>query len=574
MTKQERIDIINKTSFLPVTSEMSQRKWHLKHNILEIPICPICNKNNRKWYRWYKGEKNIYTEYCSAACSSIASETRRKYKQTNILKYGCENPQQNTDVKKRTENTNIRRYGHISPSRNDKVKEKIKKTNLKKYGVEYSFLNKEIKQRISATNVSMYSSENPFSSSIIQERIKQTNILKYGCENPQQNIDIRNKLEQTNIQRYGHNTPLKNDIIKEKIKKTNIEKYGVENNKQRHYSIETTRILNLPEELIELNKTKTLVEIATILNINASTVGHYFKKHNIKIKYHSTSFLHQKILNFIQSIYPNENIENNNRKLISPKELDIYIPEKKLAIEINGIFWHSELNGKDKNYHIDKTLECNKNDTRLIQLFETEWILKEDIVKSRISILLGYSNKIYARRCEIKEISSDDKKYFIEKTHIQGDVPSSVNVGLFYKNELVMVMTFGKSRFNKKYQYELLRMSSELNTTIIGGANKLFQYFIKKYDPESVVSYCDLRWNTGNVYSKLGFEYSNRSSPNFWYFHMDDPFKLYSRIKFQKHKLGKILENYNPELTEYDNMLDNGYDRIWDCGNDVWVYRQ
>jgi hypothetical protein len=159
----------------------------------------------------------------------------------------------------------------------------------------------------------------------------------------------------------------------------------------------------------------------------------------------------------------------------------------------------------------------------------------------------------------------------LDENHIQGNTYSSVNIALFYQNKMVELITFGTPRFSKKYQYELVRLCSLQNHSIVGGVSKIFKYFVKKYNPNSVISYNDKRWGTGAVYSNLGFKFSHASSPNYWYFKSGD-LTLHSRVKFQKHKLQSILNVYDSSLTEWENMIVNGYNRIWDCGNNIWEW--
>lgn len=262
-------------------------------------------------------------------------------------------------------------------------------------------------------------------------------------------------------------------------------------------------------------------------------------------------------------------IIKNSRIVIPPKELDIYIPSKNIAIEFNGNYWHTELNNKDKNYHNNKTIECGKKNIQLIHIWEYEWDNHKDIVLSRIKSKLNLNNKIYARKTLCKKIMSNIS-YFINQNHIQGNCASSIQYGLYYNDILISVMTFGKSRYNKQYDYELLRFCSLKEINVIGGASKLFSAFLRDYNPNSVISYSDRRWNTGSLYSSLGFNHSHTSKPS--YFYTNDYINFENRIKFQKHKLSNILDNFNPNHSEWENMKNNGYDRHWDCGTDAWVW--
>jgi hypothetical protein len=155
--------------------------------------------------------------------------------------------------------------------------------------------------------------------------------------------------------------------------------------------------------------------------------------------------------------------------------------------------------------------------------------------------------------------------------HIQGKDKSSIKLGLFYQNELVSVMTFGKSRYNKKYQYEMYRFCNKKEHQIVGGAGKLWMYFVRTFNPVSVVTYADRRYSNGKLYENLGFITVGVSSPNYFYF-KKGTILLMSRIQFQKHKLKNMLKIFDSNMTEWENMQNNGYDRIWDCGNYVFEW--
>lgn len=282
----------------------------------------------------------------------------------------------------------------------------------------------------------------------------------------------------------------------------------------------------------------------------------------------------ESLFEFLRYIYSGEIIHHSeSRKIISPYELDFYIPEKKIAIEFDGIFWHSELNGgKDKNYHLKKTEMCEKKGIQLIHIFENEWVRKNDIVKSRIKNLLGvYDKTIYARKCLIKEITNSEAKIFLEDNHLQGSVNSLVNLGLFFNNELVSLMTFRKPRMTEKYEWELMRFCNRIEHHIIGGASKLLKHFERNYSPKSLISYADRRWSIGTLYRKLGFILDHISKPNYWYFKTNNRLLLENRMKYQKSKQKNLIDNFDSQATEVVNMRNNGFDRIFDCGNLVFV---
>ena len=251
-----------------------------------------------------------------------------------------------------------------------------------------------------------------------------------------------------------------------------------------------------------------------------------------------------------------------------------YIPNKKLAIEYNGLYWHSELNNTNKNYHLNKTKLCENKDIRLIHIFEDEWNNKQQIVKNRLKYILKLiPYKIFARKCIIKEINSQLKDKFLNKYHIQGTDKSNIRLGAFYKNRLVAVMTFGKRRIalgskNKNNFYELIRFCTISNFNIIGIAGKLLKYFKNKYKPKNIISYADRRWSQGNLYKQLGFKLDHISPPNYWY--IKNGIRIH-RFNFRKNVLKDKLNIFDMELSEWENMKNNDYDRIWDCGNYVFI---
>jgi hypothetical protein len=250
------------------------------------------------------------------------------------------------------------------------------------------------------------------------------------------------------------------------------------------------------------------------------------------------------------------------------KEIDIFIPSHNLAIEFNGLYYHSD-SFKPNDYHLNKTLDCESKGIHLIHIFEDEWDYKREIVKSRIKNLLKISEqKIYARKCSIKHVPTKQKTQFLNDNHIQGSVGSIINLGLYHNEELVSILTFSKGRNilkGDKYEYELIRFCNKLNSNVVGGASKLLNYFVENYKPKEIISYADIRWSNGNLYSKMGFNLIGRSSPNYYYILNR---RRTIRLKFKKHIL--VSEGYDKSLSESEIMLKRGIYRIFDCGNLVY----
>lgn len=250
-------------------------------------------------------------------------------------------------------------------------------------------------------------------------------------------------------------------------------------------------------------------------------------------------------------------------------EIDFLLPDYAIGIEYNGLYWHSEKNGKGKFYHLTKRNKCLEKGIKLIQIFEDEWLNKPEIVKNRLKAILGISNNQYARNGIIKELSSKEAKDFIDLHHIYGYTPASLKYGLLINDNIEAVMTFtrptkAKNQLSSNYDYELSRYCS--NGRILGGASKLFKYFVNEINPNKVVSYSDLRWGIGNLYENLGFEFSGNTLPNYWYT-ADYKSRIY-RFNLRKNELD------DKNLTEWENRLNQGYDRIWDCGHSKWIWNK
>lgn len=591
------LEIVKQTNFLPEKALLKARLWHIINNINDIVTCKMCN-NPVKWDDTKKSDKQKYRKYCSQKCLWNDPDIQAKKNKTMKDRYG----EKLETIVKKTQKTNLQKYGQRYAIQTDIVKKKRNDTCIERYGVD-----------------------NPSKVKEFIDKRKETNFSKFGHIYAAQSLEIKEKTKQTYIRNSGSIVEHYR-VISNKTTTTMNEKYGFNSFSQTWIEPKSLIKLNDKEWLELQYKTKTLIEIGKILNVVQSTVGRYFEKHNIPIiprfpisedskrktndkkwlelqytenklssntiadmldvssslilkklhqfeipiQHFSTSIGEHEIREFLTSI--NINFHPNDRTLIYPYELDFYIPEHNIAIEYNGNYWHSELCGKNKNYHLNKTKMCKERGVQLIHILESEWLLKQDIIKSRLSNMFKKNKSIYARKCQIVNVSKKTKKTFLNEHHLQGDVGSNINYGLMYNNELVATMTFGIPRFSKKYQYELLRFASKRGTNIVGGASRLMKHFICEHEPKNIITYGDLRYGTGNLYKFLGFDFLHNSSPNCHYFKNSQSLKLYSRIKFQKHKQQDLLEIFDPKLTAWKNMTNNDYNRIWDCGNSVWLW--
>jgi len=393
--------------------------------------------------------------------------------------------------------------------RND-IKDKIKKINLKKYGFENATSNPEIKKKIEKTQKAKNQGVFAFNNQKQKDKIKQ----KYGDEVIFKTQYFKNKSKESMIEKYGNDCPMRVEEIKNKISSTMNERYGS----------------------------------------NWFVTSDSFKEMSFDVT--TTSKAEDEIADWLQTL--DINIERNNRKLISPNELDIYIPSHNVAIEFNGLYWHSD-RFRDKNYHLNKTIDCESKGIRLIHIFEDEWMS---------------TRRIGARQTVIREIDAKVKNQFLDKYHIQGHDISSIKLGAFFQNELIGVMTFSRPRRSlgqkqkRNNVYELSRFATISDTYTPGLASKILKFFETKYNPTEIYSYADRRWSQGDLYLKLGFNFSHFTQPNYWYF--KDNIKRSHRYLYRKSNL-VLFENYSEDKTEFEIMNQSGYHRIYDCGSYKFV---
>jgi predicted transcriptional regulator len=337
---------------------------------------------------------------------------------------------------------------------------------------------------------------------------------------------------------------------------------------ERFIGLTHTHLLNKHDMNFDEYKYKHGYDIQVFSNTTSEMISEQTKQMNATRENCFVSKPQLEINDFIKDLGFETKL--NNKSELKGVELDILVVNKNIAIEFNGLYYHSESMGKTKNYHLDKTLLSEKNNIKLIHIFEDEWVFKKHIVKERLKTILGVNNnKIYARKCIIKEINTEIKNNFLNEIHIQGSDNSSVRLGAYYNDELVGVMTFSKLRkvlgsTNKSdSEYELLRFSSK---SVVGLVSKFLKYFIKNYNPTKIISYADRRWSPFSndcVYTKVGFKFIGETKPNYWY--MRNYKTREYRYNYRKDIL--VSKGYDINKTEFQIMDSLGFQRIWDCGS-------
>lgn len=502
-----------------------------------------------------------------------------KMKSTNQERYGMDSPASLRTVQNKRKLTNIQKYGAEHPAQNQTIKHKTKQTNISRYGTEYTVNAPVIREKIKKTNLERYNAEYALSSKNIREKIENTNLERYGFSSTLATPKIREKNLAIIKEKYGFMYPAQNTVIMQKTKVTNQIKYNTNFSAQRLYSDQTKEILFDRDKFSDNLLKYGVAGLSQKLKICATTILNYHHRYKLNIITSSSSSYESEIINWLTTLGVRT---QKDRTICKPKEIDIYMPDHKLAIEFDGLYWHSEKGGsKTKDYHSTKTQQCANQGIQLIHIFEDEWVNNKEICQS---IIAGYLNipaqVIPARKCTIEIVSNKELREFLMKNHLQGYAAASVNLVLKYNNEIIAAMTFGKSRYNKKIEWELLRLVTKCHVRVVGGTARLWQYFVKTYSPNSIVSYCDKRWFTGGIYEKLGMTKIQCGKPGYWY---TDYETRCHRSRFTKKKAvdsALICESNTLSQLELMEMTEKqitgevlGLDRIWDCGQDTWIWK-
>jgi hypothetical protein len=543
---------------------------------------------------------------------SKSKEIKERVIETNKNKFGTEWATQNDSIKEKTKKTNLEKWGVDNPMKLPQIREKVESSMLMKWGVKHAMHSDEIKSKLKEYFIEECGVDNPMKLPQIREKAESTMLEKWGVKHALQNSDLMNKLKLTNLERWGYEFPIQNMEIKEKRKNTNLEKWGVDNpsksdkvkNKIRETILNKFGTLNLNsiDEISEKIRNSNINKFGKdhisrsekyrVENYNISKDTNYLKytkdgfslfkcdcdqDHNFEIHIDNyirrsesnlplctkcypiddlKSIKEKEFIKFIKENYDGELIESYRDGL----EIDIYLSDYNLGFEFNGLYWHSD-KFKDKWYHLNKTKYFEEKGIRIIHIWEDDWDFKNDIIKSQILNLLSKSKKIFARKCEVKEITDPSFiRKFLNENHIQGFVGSQIKLGLFFNDELVSLMTFDKNEGRKKmnsYEWNLSRFCTKKNHNVIGGASKLLRYFIENYSPKRIISYADRDWSVGDLYYKLGFKKLSESDPDYKYL-------------ISGKRLHKSNFRSSNNISESDKTL--GFNKIWDCGKIKFEY--
>lgn len=580
----------------------------------ENRTCPVCET---VFEERIKRERKFCSEPCrldwQARPENIAARMERT-KEAVMEKYGVDSSFKVKEVQGRAadnmrkalaehgdernakiKNTKQRRYGNENYNNTEKNRE----TKLENHGDE----NYNNRDKAEKTMLNLYGETHAMKRVDFQEKAKATLMENYGVSVPLNHPDVKKKALETNRDRYGADTASQVEWIKEKVSKTwldNLDKtkmYEVVQDLKAHD-------IKLLDDFIGFKSPIYKAHRLIVYNFQCIKCEHTFKRtfcsYSIPVCRRCTPVpsnpkTHQLIREFLVE---NKMVfsENDRRFLQNRMELDFLLEEKKVAIEINGNYFHSEAGGgKAWDYHINKTKLCHEKGIRLVHVFEDEVMDRPQNMISRLGFLLGVNSgiSINGRSCVVEVVSNKDMKgEFYEENHMQGTCGSSIDLGLVHENVLVSMMSFSKPRIalgmknDGNGSMELTRFCNKNGVNVRGAFSKLFSYFKNNYQVRSVVTFADIRWSgydpDKTVYAKNGFSFEGYSKPNYWYFERNDYLTRHHRFRFRKDVVSNLALNEGlcptkedaETHTEWELAQLLGMDRIWDCGNMKFLWKR
>ena len=547
-------------------------------------ICPICGTEfkmeGRQVKKYKEGTGRGIT--CGRKCASIfinlvygnpscRPEVKEKKKQRALEKYGVENVFQAKEVKDKIKETNLEKLGVEYPMQSLEVKKKCKETNLDKYGVQHVSQREDIKERKIQKSLEKYGVENISQADEVKEKKKQASLEKYGVEYSLQAPEVREKGKKTSLEKYGVEYAAQAEEIKEKIKQANLEKYGVEYMSQVPEVVKKMKKTNLRKYGVEYAISSEEVRKKSKETIKEKYGVDYFCQHEKCIKAGGKRI--SGINKEFKRLLDKNNIKNELEFIIENSGYDLKVGNT--LVEINPFFTHNVttgpyFGGKGRepilySYHLEKTNFAKKHGFNCIHVFDwDDW--------NKIVYLLQDKKKVAARKCEVKEIKRKEADEFLGSYHLQGSTRGiKYAYGLFYQGKLMEVMTFGKPRYNKNYEYELLRLCTAPEITVIGGASKLLKFFEEQVKPRSLISYCDLSKFSGNVYEKLGFILAKTSLPSKHWYNPKTKRHITDNLLRQKGFDQLHGTSFGKGTSNEELMKEYGYVEIYDCGELLFV---
>lgn len=608
-----------------------QFAWHIVHNTWAVICCKICSNPtsynvSRRAYATYcckacgyadptRTTKIAETMTARYGVSNAAHSTAMtdKKKKTLIDKYGVDHPSKSQDIKNKKKDTMQTRWGVDNPSQSFEIQQQKIKTNQAIRGVDWPTQDPAVQQQQQATNLKKYGSASSLSNTVVRAKANQTMMDRYGTIYPQQNATIRSATISTNLTRYGVDHPSKSQDIKNKISATNIEKYGTSSWRSSDIGKETLQQIHLdrrgvtnpskdPAILAKIRQTMqstygvdhnnyksmnpttvailqsslqfadfvsgiTVQAAAEQLLVHESTIYRLSNEYNCRhLMDLSINSYELKITNLLDSY--NISYQLHNRQLLAPKEIDIYLPDYSIGIEVGALYHHGERAGRNSHYHYNKWQQCCNLGIDLFQWFDDELFDYWHLTSARLRRAIGIAAPVVgARKIVISSCTVAEERQFLDHWHLKGFTNNrNVTLAGKFNGEIIAIMCIHQLQDHAIIE----RWATNVDTSFPGLFSKMLAYWQKTSAFSGVLStWCDNRLGNGRVYQSTGFTSTRVSKPGYWYFKNHG---LEHRQKYQKNKLTKLFDLSSDDVlqSEWNIMQDRGYDRLWDAGHTLW----
>lgn len=544
--------------------------------------CPVCGKT-------YK-VNNAYLREPVRACSVECTMKRKE--ESCLAKYGCKDPGNSKEAIERRKKTCLAKYGVDNPSKLPEISEKIKQSFMDRYGVMNAGQMESTKEKVRST----WEQKSDEELEEISEKRRHTCLERYGADNPLKISENVEKVKQTNLRKYGHECAMWSPEIREKINETLVSRYGTAefwtNQDIIKKRIETCREKYGCDYAIAYPGTRKKIQdiikdkYGGISPMHSKEVAEKVKQTTLERYGVYPVFLREDVMELVAEDRRGKRISKTQQQfndmlndigldtiqefVLNRKIYDIRVLGSNILVEVDPSYTHSQQDNVyhqilDKFYHRDKSKNALDNGYRCIHVFD--W---DDRIKLA-QMIAKPSNNVFARDCNVSMLSLKLTNQFLDDNHIQGGLSSqTVCIGLFLADQLVSVMTFGPSRYNKNYEWELLRFANRSDCRVVGGASKLFKLFIKEFHPKSIISYCDLAKFTGDVYEKIGMSFVRNTSPaKVW---SKDGKKITDNLLRQRGYDQLFGTNFGKGTSNEELMIENGWRSVYDCGQSVWEW--
>lgn len=385
-------------------------------------------------------------------------------------------------------------------------------------------------------------------------QIIETNLKRYGHKNPLSSKEVQEKIRQTNIKKHGVEFPTQSRKVREKVKSTMRSRYGVEHNRQIKGAVEAFReTMRERHGVMNPGQMKT-TKMAVELDRQKNPDKYFHSEPELEIRDFIALLGLRVVVKFIRG---------DARSF----ELDIYCEEKKIAIEYNGCYWHSEENRQMyPQYHLEKLEACLKREINLVQVFEHEWRDRRPQVESFLRSLLGKNRlKVGARQTVVRPVTYQESREFLNRYHISGSAYGDLYLGVFFRDEMIAVAVFGSHHRN--YEDKVLRRwGVKTDWNISGAISKVAREAMRRLDVNHLITWCDRRWSQGIGFVAAGWKVDRTLKPDYFYWNGSGKYFV------SKQSRRKRAVNTPDNITEHEHAKADGLYRIYDCGKIRLIY--